>query len=44
MEGARSQRLGVGKNWVMGISVIINRDASTMVKGKGGFVRFVFKG
>ena len=44
--GARSQRVGVGKNWVMGISVRINRVAGRImkVKGMGGFVRFVCKG
>ena len=43
---ARSQGVGVGKNWVLGISVGSNRGAGRVrrVKGTGGFVRFVFKG
>ena len=42
---ARSQGVGVGKNWVVGISVGTNREADRVmrVKGTGGFVRFVFK-
>ena len=42
---ARSQGLGLGKNWVVGISVGTNRGAGRVmrVKGTGGFVRFVFK-
>ena len=38
--------MGVGKNWVMGISVRINRGAGRTMKVKemGGFVRFVCKG
>ena len=41
---ARSQGVGVGKNWVLGISVGSNRGAGRVrrVKGRGGFVRFVF--
>ena len=43
---ARSQRVGVGKKWVLGISVGTNRGAGRVrrVKGTGSFVRFVFKG
>ena len=38
--------MGVGKNWVLGISVGTNRGAGRVmrVKGTGGFVRFVFNG
>ena len=37
--------VGVGKNWVMGISVGINGGTGRImrVKGTGGFVRFVSK-
>ena len=37
--------MGVGNNWVLGISVGTNRGADKVmtVKGTGGFVRFVFK-
>ena len=44
--GARSQRVGVGNNWVMEITVGIYRGAgeNTKVKRTGGFVRFVRKG
>ena len=44
--GSRSQEVGVGKNWVLRISVGTNRGASRVmrVKTTGGFVRFVFKG
>ena len=40
------EELEVGKNWVMGISVVINKGAGKIirVKGTGGFVRFVCKG
>ena len=43
---ARSQGVGVGKNWVLGISVGTNVGAGRVrrVKGTGRFVRFVFKG
>ena len=43
--GARSQRVGIGKKLVKGISVGINRGAGRImrVKGTGGFVRFVGK-
>ena len=43
---ARSQGVGVGKNWVLGISVATNRGAGRVmrVNRTGGFVRFVFKG
>ena len=43
---AGSQGVGVGKNWVLGISVGINREAGRVrrVEGTGSFVRFVFKG
>ena len=46
MGGARGERVGVLKNWVMGISVGIHRGAgkTVRVKGMGGFVRFVCKG
>ena len=42
---ARSQGVGVGKNWILGISVGTNRRASRVrrVKGTGGFVRSAFK-
>ena len=42
----RSQGMGVGKNLELGKSVGTNRGAGRVlrVKGKGGFVRFVFKG
>ena len=43
---ARSRGVGVGQNWVLGISVRTNRGVGIVmrVKGTGGFVRFVFKG
>ena len=43
---ARSQGMGVGKNWVLGISVgtITGEGRVMRVEGTGGFVRFVFKG
>ena len=43
---ARSQGVGVGKNWVLGISVGTNTGEGRVmrVKGTGGFVRFVFNG
>ena len=43
---ARSQGVGVGKYWVLGISVGTNRGAGRVrrVKGTGSFMRFVFKG
>ena len=43
---ARSQGVGIGKNWVQEISIGTNRVAGRVkrVKGTGGFVRFVFKG
>ena len=43
---AQSQRVGVGKNWVLGISVETHRGVGRVMKfkGMGGFVRFVFKG
>ena len=46
MGRARNQRVGVGKNWIMRISVEINRVAGRImrVKGTAGFVRFVCKG
>ena len=39
------QGVGVGKNWVLGISLGTNRGAGRVmrVKGTGGFVRFVFE-
>ena len=39
-------RVGVGSNWVMGVSVVINRGAGNImrVKKTGGFLRFVCKG
>ena len=42
----RSQGVGVGKNWVLGISVGSNRRVGRVMRDKetGGFVRFVFKG
>ena len=45
MEGARS-RVGVGRNFVMGIWVGIDRGVGRIirVKGTSGFVRFVCKG
>ena len=43
---ARSQGVGVGNNWVLGISVGTNTGAGRVrrVKGTGSFVRFAFKG
>ena len=42
---ARSQGVGVLKNWDLGISVGTNRGAGRVrrVNGTGSFVRFVFK-
>ena len=42
---ARSQGVGVRKNWVLGISVGTYRGEGKdmTVKGSGCFVRFVFK-
>ena len=39
---ARSQRVGAGKNWIMGISVGIDSRAGRVmrVKGTGGFLDF----
>ena len=36
----------VGKNWVMGVSVVINRGAGNIVRVEetGGILRFVCKG
>ena len=38
--------MGVGKNWVTGVIVVINRGASNImrVEETGGFLRFVCKG
>ena len=38
--------MGVGRNWVMGESVVINRGAGNImsVKETGGFLRFVCNG
>ena len=38
--------MGVGRNWVMGVSVVINRgeDNIMRVKETGCFLRFVCKG
>ena len=43
---ARSQGVGVWKNWVLGICVGINIGVGRVrrVKGTGCFVRFVLKG
>ena len=43
---ARRQGVGVGKNWVLGISVGTNRGSGRVrkVKGMGSFVTFVFMG
>ena len=43
---ARSQGVGVGKNWVLGMSVGTNRGVGRVmrVKGTGGVVRVAFKG
>ena len=38
--------MGVGRNWVMGIRVVINRGVGNImrVNETGGFLRFVCKG
>ena len=44
--GVRGPRVGAGKNWVMGVSVLINRGAGNImrVEEMGDFLKFVCKG